>query len=351
VRREKPDFENEKIIETGENEIVVQSQLEVQNETANMENELQVGTAKISKVAQLKKDFDESDRKQQLEKVETSKNENQFPQTQMKAKVDFSKSHFRANYSADLAPRYPQQVLSALRQFIVLHGKLKNLNEQELTEFFDKLQKEVFDYKADLIEKSIWICMKLWTANLSLNGREFCSILNESIREDIPVLVQLALPLIAGLNELCVERKKGQRTIQWPADHTLYRGAGLPVDYQHQFKLGLKYRCPMYLSTSTNKLNVSQKVFCHRAQLELNLPPVLYIIRLNSQLGCCHVNYIEKTNIEGESEFLFVPYSVFTVLKVDWKAAPTWIDPHVIELEAAVDNQLEPEDLPLIYWH
>ena len=60
---------------------------------------------------------------------------------------------------------------------------------------------------------------------------------------------------------------------------------------------------------------------------------------------------VEKTNIEGECEFLFVPYSVFTVLKVDWKSPATWTNPHIIELEAAIDNQLEPDDLPLINWH
>lgn len=52
-----------------------------------------------------------------------------------------------------------------------------------------------FNYKEDILEKSIWICMRLWTTDKAFNGREFCSILNETIREDISDLLQLALPL------------------------------------------------------------------------------------------------------------------------------------------------------------
>ena len=51
----------------------------------------------------------------------------------------------------------------------------------------------------------------------------------------------------------------------------------------------------------------------------------------------------------SEQEYLFAPYSVFTVLSATWNAGTT-ADPHVIELEAAVDNQAEPEDLPLAPW-
>jgi len=51
---------------------------------------------------------------------------------------------------------------------------------------------------------------------------------------------------------------------------------------------------------------------------------------------------VHSTNIEGESEFLFVPYSVFTVISVDWKPNPVWSDPH---LKASLDNLNESEDL------
>ena len=53
----------------------------------------------------------------------------------------------------------------------------------------------------------------------------------------------------------------------------------------------------------------------------------------------------------AESEFLFAPYSVFTVVSVEASARNSYLAPHVITLRAAVDNRLEPEDLPLAPWY
>ena len=50
----------------------------------------------------------------------------------------------------------------------------------------------------------------------------------------------------------------------------------------------------------------------------------------------------------GESEYLFAPYSVFTVRGATWRAG-TAADPHVIELSAAPDNQGD-LDLQLAPW-
>ena len=64
---------------------------------------------------------------------------------------------------------------------------------------------------------------------------------------------------------------------------------------------------------------------------------------------CVHVNLVKKTNVPGEEEYLFAPYSAFTVLSVRWGAG-TAAAPHEIELLAAVDNKAEREDLPLAPW-
>ena len=50
----------------------------------------------------------------------------------------------------------------------------------------------------------------------------------------------------------------------------------------------------------------------------------------------------------GEGEFLFAPYSVFTVRKVEWSHGDG--EPHHITIAAALDNSLEPDDLPLAPW-
>ena len=55
----------------------------------------------------------------------------------------------------------------------------------------------------------------------------------------------------------------------------------------------------------------------------------------------------------GEEEFLFAPYSVFTIVTVTMPASgkPNASNPIVIVLQAAVDNREEPEDLPMSPWN
>ena len=50
----------------------------------------------------------------------------------------------------------------------------------------------------------------------------------------------------------------------------------------------------------------------------------------------------------GEGEYLFAPYSVFTVREVKWSDDP--IQEHCITVAAAVDNAFESDDLPLAPW-
>jgi len=72
-------------------------------------------------------------------------------------------------------------------------------------------------------------------------------------------------------------------------------------------------------------------------------------VRIDPTRKCVHVNLVKKSNVPGEEEYLFAPYSAFTVLSAAWKAG-TAAEPHVIELLAAVDNKAEREDLPLAPW-
>jgi hypothetical protein len=66
---------------------------------------------------------------------------------------------------------------------------------------------------------------------------------------------------------------------------------------------------------------------------------------------CKHVNLVEKSNVTGETEFLFSPFSVFTVVSIHVPAKPTASNPIVIVLLAVVDNRDEPDDLPLSPWN
>jgi hypothetical protein len=95
-----------------------------------------------------------------------------------------------------------------------------------------------------------------------------------------------------------------------------------------------------------------------RAHVSNQLPAVLWIIQMDPEgetsftKRCKHVNCIDDsaTNVQGEKEYLFVPYSVFAVTKVEWSDNATPEQPHAIFLRAAIDNRAEPEDLPLSPW-
>ena len=77
--------------------------------------------------------------------------------------------------------------------------------------------------------------------------------------------------------------------------------------------------------------------------------------------GCCHVTSVLYTSNRlidwrygawqaAEDEWLFAPYSFFTVEEACYKAAPTWTDPHRIVLRVAPDNQIERKDVPNAPW-
>jgi hypothetical protein len=212
-----------------------------------------------------------------------------------------------------------------------------------------RLEKEAFENKEELLSEVPAACQRLWTSAEHIKGREFCSILNEAIRLDDPIVSSTVAALARAINCLSIMRGKSV-DVEWPGDFKLYRGGGLPVEHQSFFSVGKEYRVPMYLATSTDR-GVCLRTFCYRAHSATNHPPVLFTVLIDPAARCVHVNGIKRTNCPDESEFLFVPYSVFQVVGVNWKEKPTWMDPHEVIIKAAPDNQLCSEDLPLSPWH
>ena len=55
--------------------------------------------------------------------------------------------------------------------------------------------------------------------------------------------------------------------------------------------------------------------------------------------------------VPAEQEFLFAPYSAFTVVAVHWSDTPDDATPHRIMLSAATDNRrVQTLNLPLAPW-
>ena len=78
---------------------------------------------------------------------------------------------------------------------------------------------------------------------------------------------------------------------------------------------------------------------------------VRWLVRIDPERKCAHVNLVTKRvpGLPDEQEYLFAPYSVFTVTHVAWNAG-TVAEPHAVEILAAADNKEAAEDLPLAPW-
>jgi hypothetical protein len=64
------------------------------------------------------------------------------------------------------------------------------------------------------------------------------------------------------------------------------------------------------------------------------------------------VNYVESSAFgDSEAEYLWAPYSTFTVQSFERSADRNYLNPHRLTVTAAVDNLFEPEDLPLAQWY
>jgi hypothetical protein len=206
--------------------------------------------------------------------------------------------------------------------------------------FLKKLQREAMHNLDDPIEQMM---QRMWTSTLKLRDREFCFILNYVARADEePVAIALA-GLARAINRLCVSVPPRP---PFPQGDMCYRGGGFDDRYRSFFVSGRQFRQPAYLATSFSE-DVARGFIRMRGGDDC----VLWRVRIDSVHKCRHVNLVTRRvpGLPDEQEYLFAPYSTFSVLSATWNVG-TMDDPHVIELLAAVDNRTESEDLPLAPW-
>eukprot|EP00667_Euglena_gracilis_P004268 EG_transcript_4291 len=256
----------------------------------------------------------------------------------------FPESAFKRYYVAAKAPQFPHQLLDAVHTLIFGYAALRGIEEAKAEAFFRELQDTAFTHVEELLSDIESAAGRIWTSPKRMQDREFCFILNEVIRNDIEKLMPYVATITRAINLLLVNAR-----LSGGICGVVYRGGGLPNEHRDFFAPQQTYRVPMFLATSVDR-NTSIQQFCRRAALQQRLPPVLWVVHLDQKLGCKHVNHLKRSECEGEEEYLFSPYSVFTVQEVAWKAKPTWQDPHVVHLLAAADNRLAPETLPLAPW-
>jgi hypothetical protein len=271
-------------------------------------------------------------------------------------------------YGAARPPKFADEFLSAVRKVIFNFCDKNQVGSEAAGKFFKQLQKQAFTHAEDLTESISASAGLIWTSQLILklpDGRsmEFCALINRILRDLDDDLLPDACVVVRGINAMCVLRRDSSK-LMFPPGGVSYRGGGLPLQHVVQlpgqpspfFVAGKKYRVPMFLATSFN-LHVAQNFSVMAAQR--GEPPVIWTVKVDprgeAQLlyRCKHVNQVSKSNVDGESEFLYAPYSVFTIESVTLPpagAAPTPHAPIRIVLVAALDNQAESKKLPIAPW-
>ena len=182
----------------------------------------------------------------------------------------------------------------------------------------------------------------VWTSARRVAGRkEFCGILNWAVRNDEPQLANALATVARGIAKHCVTVPPEP---PFPPGFVCFRGGGFDDKYRSFFAKGNKFRQPAFLATSFSEQVA--RGFIARCTMDSK---VLWRVHIDPVKKCHHVSLINKTNVPGEEEYLFVAYSAFTVLSADWRAGTT-ADPHVVELLAAADNRRASEGLYLAPW-
>eukprot|EP00039_Didymoeca_costata_P002414 m.60039 g.60039 ORF g.60039 m.60039 type:complete len:315 (-) comp11290_c0_seq1:79-1023(-) len=276
----------------------------------------------------------------------------------------FEKSNFKREYERANAPEYIEELVGPLRAFIKAYLRTQKLNEEDGDIFVEELLKEAIPFPGELLSKIQCTAQRLWTSDLKLpNGRPLYSILNEVIRKDSNdegEILQHAAVLTKAINKMCVAGrdfklpKAVPKSEMFPTDDCVYRGAVIPKEHLDFFSFGRKYRVPNFLATSF--VRKVAEGFCKDASEGSTDDAVMWIVhvdpagRYDANKLCKHANLIVNSKFLGEKEYLFVPYSVFTVSMVYLSPNPSYHTPHIIHLQAALDNKKEPESLPLAPW-
>ena len=187
----------------------------------------------------------------------------------------------------------------------------------------------------------------MWTSALKfclVHEVELCSIINAILRLDYDVMVAPTAVLVRSLNRLCVTRTRVDGTPpRFPPGGHCWRGGGFDDSLKDFFCVGRQYRVPGFLATSFSTVKTDE--FVYRAVQDGGRSGILWHVLVDPRGEnefrhlCKHANYVSHTHVAGEAEYLFAPYSVFTVVDVTWSPTPDDRTPHRVTLQALTDNR------------
>jgi hypothetical protein len=271
----------------------------------------------------------------------------------------FAKSNYKVFYDSQEEPDMVCiiDMQKSVKELLRAWGNSNNQRQTVMDNFARQL---VENAQPEFREPSHFL-VRLWTSQLSsphTNNKEFCSVLNEVIRRDQKgVALKHAVVLCRGINGHLTRSRSTQSGIdvadpsrsRSTAVNKTYRVCGMPVDAVTDFyqqRVGGKFRTRMFLATSFFRQQ-AMDIFMPRVQP--GHVGVLFIVRIDADRKTSQACFIEGLTLtRDEFEFLYVPYSVFTVeaVQAPSEGSNYWL----IELLAATDNKSEQEDLPLAPW-
>jgi len=257
------------------------------------------------------------------------------------------------------------ELFTALEQFLTAYGKHNGFEQSAADECFNGLKKEIEE--SELVKTLTGqgkrlvaeIAVVLWSSALRDGfDREFCSILNHSVREDMETVLPSCVILCRAMATLIVPtrgtavRGPTQGRTVWPKDWVTHRGTTMPREAVNFFADGMMYRAPMYLATSCQQTVATE--FMERGHGENpDRVPVHFKFYINPMKKCDHVFYIEGfTQCAGEEELLYAPYSAFKVRNTILPDGEiTYLNPIIVEIDVQPNNMNAKEDVPNSSWH
>jgi hypothetical protein len=232
--------------------------------------------------------------------------------------------------------------------------------ENDVNEYMTKVQEDAFANDVELKNDVGAVAEYLWTSaktHAVVKYMQLCSVLNAVIRDDVAEEVEAAVIFFRGINTRRVRRvNKGDVDTSFPRNGETWRGGSFRKEHAAFFErmLDKKYRVPGFLASST-KRSIAAK-FAFEAYEDATIHPcVIWRITFDPrgkhhpEYRVQHMTFVSKTLVEGEEEYLFAPYSVFTLVSARWSTQLR--KPHEFTIRAACDNKKEDENLPLTPWY
>jgi hypothetical protein len=277
----------------------------------------------------------------------------------------FSECAYLAAYKRIAAPTQTYELLAKIHSLCRLFVASKRGMQCEADDFFNRLQCKIDSRHGHLANPGLaatrmWSTVEiLYITGARAGQYEFCHLLNQVLRDDVPgPMLDCAVLVARAINRHCVQ---GSYT-GWPngpdgteatnrrsdVKDTTFRSGGLRRDLRGWYVPGRSYRSNMFVASSFTRA-VAQ-TFEIQAGASCDKDPVMWIFKFEHE-DCLHVNFLRQgaESICKENEFLLCPGSVLTVEAVAWSSSLEE-RPHEITLRVASDNTTEPESLPLSPW-